>query len=117
MEPTKELLERIAEKLKALADPMRLRLLHTLQDGELRVTDLLAVVGTTQANVSKHLAVLRQAGLVATRRDGMSIFYRVHDPMVFAICHTVCDGLERQLEAEQKTFDDARRSTRVAGTR
>jgi DNA-binding transcriptional ArsR family regulator len=109
VKPTEELLERIAETLKALADPTRLRLLHTLEDGELRVTDLLAVVGTTQANVSKHLAVLRQAGLVATRRDGMNVLYRVHDPMVFAICRTICDGLERQLEAEQRTFDEARR--------
>ena len=77
--PSRELLERIADRLKALADPTRLRILHALEDRELNVSDLLAVVGGSQANVSKHLARMRLAGLVKARREGTNVYYRVAD--------------------------------------
>lgn len=104
MEPTRELLERIADRLKALADPTRLQILHALENGERNVSDLLAEVGGSQANVSKHLARMRQAGIVRARRDGTSVFYRVIDPTAFAVCHTVCDALELQAESERSLF-------------
>src|SRR4030042_5733017 len=62
-EGSEQLLGRIADRLKAMADPMRLRILHLLQDGERCVNDILGKVGGSQANVSKHLSVLRRAGL------------------------------------------------------
>jgi len=98
---SKQLLERIADRLKAMADPTRLRILHVLQGGELCVTDILADVGGSQANVSKHLSVLRRAGLVEYRREGINVYYHIEDPAVFAICRTVCDSLERQVNAEK----------------
>lgn len=103
MRPASEqLLQRIADRLKAMADPMRLRILHCLQEGERCVNDILADVGGSQANVSKHLSVLRRVGLVDCRREGVNVFYRITDPTVFAICSTVCDSLEKQVDAEKK---------------
>lgn len=92
------LLLRIADRLKALADPTRLKLLHELEEGEVCVGDLAERVGTSQANVSKHLAVLRKAGLVGCRRDGMNVCYRVSDDSVFDVCRLVCDALTVQAD-------------------
>lgn len=93
---SEELLGRIAERLKALADPMRLAILHSLESGERCVGEIVERVKTSQANVSKHLSVLRHAGLVRARRSGMNVYYVIGDPVVFAICRLVCDSLERQ---------------------
>jgi DNA-binding transcriptional ArsR family regulator len=90
-------LEHVAQRLKAMSSPLRLRILHAIEDRELTVNEILAVVRTTQANVSKHLTVLRHAGLVRSRRDGVSVYYSVSDPIVLGICHTVCDSILRQL--------------------
>ena len=103
-----QLLERISDRLKAMADPMRLRILHVLQGGERCVNDILAQVGGSQANVSKHLSVLRRAGLVACHRDGVNVYYRIEDPAVFAICRTVCDSLERQVNLEKEEIEQGR---------
>jgi DNA-binding transcriptional ArsR family regulator len=95
------LLERIAERLKAMADPMRLRILHLLQGGERCVNDILHEVGGSQANVSKHLARMRQSGLLEARREGTNVFYHVADPTAFAVCRTVCDALETRAVTER----------------
>jgi DNA-binding transcriptional ArsR family regulator len=105
---SEQLLERIADRLKAMADPTRLRILHVLQTGERCVTDILSHVGGSQANVSKHLSVLRRAGLVEFRRDGVNVYYHIEDPTVFAICSTVCDSLERQVNAEKAEIEQGR---------
>jgi len=113
--PSDELLNRVADRLKALADPTRLRILNALQRGERNVSDLLGEVGGSQANVSKHLARMRHAGLVEARRDGTSVFYRVSDPTAFAICRTVCDGLEERAKSERTLLRSAR--SRIGGRR
>ena len=112
---SEQLFEKIAQHLKAMADPTRLRILHLLHDGELCVNDVLKVVGGSQANVSKHLAVLRRAGLVECRRDGVNAYYRIHDPSVFVICRGVCDSLERQLNADRKFLKRGRAAVLVGG--
>ena len=103
-----ELLQRIAEVLKAMADPTRLKILHSLHYGERCVSDILDVVGGSQANVSKHLSVLRRAGLVDCRREGLNVFYRIADEGVFAICRNVCDSLELRVDREQRTIIQGR---------
>lgn len=108
-EATPALLERIADRLKALADPTRLAILHALEARERNVTDLLGEVGGSQANLSKHLARMRTAGLLAARRDGTSVFYRVVDPTAFAICRTVCDALESRIALEKAVIRSGRR--------
>jgi DNA-binding transcriptional ArsR family regulator len=99
---------RIAARLKAMASPARLKILHALQRGELAVHEVLAQVGGSQANVSKHLNVLRAAGLVTSRRDGMSVSYAISDAAVFAICRTVCDSLLNRATAEVEVIEEAR---------
>ena len=74
--------QRYAAVGRALADPKRLCVLESLAAGELSVSDLSGRVNCQVPNMSQHLAVLRSAGLVATRRDGSTIFYRLADPQV-----------------------------------
>jgi DNA-binding transcriptional ArsR family regulator len=100
--PKEQLMDGIASFLKALADPTRLRILHALQGGERCVNELLAELPCTQANVSKHLALLRAAGIVEFRRQGVQIYYRIADPAVFAICGVVCGALERSLDGRRE---------------
>ena len=107
-----ELLQRIAEVLKAMADPTRLKILHSLQQGERCVSDILEVVGGSQANVSKHLSVLKRAGLVESRRDGLNVFYEISDEGVFTICRNVCDSLEIRIDREHKTIIEGRQGIR-----
>jgi len=113
--PTDELLGRVADRLKALADPTRLRILHALERGERTVSDLLGEIGGSQANVSKHLARMRLAGLVEARREGVNVFYHVIDPTAFAVCRTVCDGLEARAKSERTLLRSAR--NRIGGRR
>ncbi len=103
-----ELLTRIAEVLKAMADPTRLKILHSLHNGERCVSDILSVVGGSQANVSKHLSVLKRAGLVDSRRDGLNVFYRIIDEGVFTICRNVCDSIELRVDREHRTIIEGR---------
>lgn len=83
--------ERIAEYFKVLGEPLRLRLLAALYDGEKNVCELMAATGANQANVSKHLRVMLDAGVLARRKAGTSAYYRINEPMVFALCDAVCD--------------------------
>ncbi len=100
--PARErLLGEIAAWLKAMADPTRLRILHALQAGERCVTELLADLACSQANVSKHLSVLKAAGLVDCRRDGVNVYYRIVDPTVFTICEAVCNSIQRDLDVRR----------------
>lgn len=92
-----ELLQRVAERLKSMGNPLRLRILHLLEERELTVSEILDQVQTTQANVSKHLTSLRAAGLVTSRRNGVNVYYGIADPIVFVICRTMCDAILRKV--------------------
>lgn len=105
---SEQLLERIARRLKAMANPFRLRILHTLEHGELSVNQILEQVGGSQGNVSKHLSVLRGSELVTQRRDGTNIFYSIADEAVFEVCRTVCDSLQSRALAEVEVIGRAR---------
>jgi len=109
-EDTDALFTRIAERLKALSDATRLKILHALEAGERSVSEILAIVGGSQANVSKHLARMRLTGIVTSRREGTSVYYRVIDPTAFAICRTVCDSLEQRADDERRTLRAGRKA-------
>jgi ArsR family transcriptional regulator, virulence genes transcriptional regulator len=81
-----------AELCKVLTDPKRLMLLDALRGSEQTVGDLAAMLGVTLANASQHLAVLRNAGLVDTRRIGTSVVYRLAEPAIVEAC-TIVDGI------------------------
>ncbi|MFT3788577.1 MAG: metalloregulator ArsR/SmtB family transcription factor [Tepidisphaeraceae bacterium] len=91
------LLPLIVERLAALADESRLRLLLTLKAGPANVGSLAATLGLGQASVSKHLAILRQAGIVEVRRVGTQSIYSVRDAGVFDLCGLLCDGVTKHL--------------------
>lgn len=83
----------MATRLRVLGEPLRLRLVHQLLLGEFNVTALSVQLGTTQPNVSKHLKVLQQNGIVTRRTHKSSAFYGIADKSVVALCDTVKTGL------------------------
>jgi len=91
------LVVRIAERFRILGEPMRIRLLDRLRDGEASVHELTVALGATQQNVSKHLGLLHAAGVVSRRREGTRVLYTIADESVFDLCETVCGGLRRQV--------------------
>lgn len=107
-EVTDQLLEKVAGRFRAMSNPVRLRILHALEDGELSVSEILDRVGGSQANVSKHLGVLRGVGLVAPRREGPSVYYRISDSAVFTICEAVCESLHKRASTEVATIEQGR---------
>ena len=94
-----ELIELIARRFRVLGDPSRIRILGLLSRGEASVQQLTEMLGTTQQNVSKHLGVLLQAGLVDRRKRGNFVYYSVADESVFALCELVCGSLAEQVES------------------
>lgn len=100
-----EALALIATRFRALSEPVRLRLLNTLMQGERTVGQLVEAAGTGQANVSKHLSILKDAGMVATRREGLSTWCRISDPTVFELCEIMCGRLREDAAARARAFD------------
>jgi DNA-binding transcriptional ArsR family regulator len=92
-----DLAELVAHRFRVIGEPMRIKLLDQLREGERSVGDLVQVLGATQQNVSKHLGVLHQAGIVSRRKAGNRVIYAIADDSVFALCETVCGGLARQV--------------------
>ena len=91
------LYERQARLCQVLTEPKRLKLLHALRDGERSVGDLAQATGVSYTNVSQHLSSMRDVGLVATRRDGTTIFYRLAYPQIMEACDLIQDILRAQL--------------------
>jgi len=91
-------LEIIAQRFKILSEPTRLRLLQLLMSGEKSVNELVSATNTTQANVSKHLGIMADGGLIARRKVGVSTLYRIADPTLVTICDIVCRSLQERGE-------------------
>ncbi len=92
-----ELADLIARRFRAIGEPMRVRILDRLRDGEANVNELADDLGASQQNISKHLAVLAGAGILARRKDGNRVYYRIADEGVFELCDQVCGSLHIQL--------------------
>lgn len=95
-----EILELIADRFRVLAEPARLRILNTLMQGERTVSELVEDTGLNQANVSKHLGLLRSTGFVERRKEGLYAFYDIADPSVEVLCDVMCGRLEAQAEEQ-----------------
>lgn len=95
-------LDYVAKYFKALAEPMRLKVLNALQDGEKNVGQLTEISGSTQANVSKHLALLAQYDLVKREARGTSVYYSISDPSVYELCELVCGQIGKRMSLEQE---------------
>ncbi len=101
---TPEAMNLVAARFKVLSDPMRLRILNALQDGEQSVTAVTEAVAASQPNVSKHLKTLQDAGLIARRQEGNTVYYRVADETVFQLCEVVCNSIQQHLTAQAGIF-------------
>jgi DNA-binding transcriptional ArsR family regulator len=99
---TDEALALIAGRFKALSEPLRLKLIIALEQGEKTVTELVNATSATQTNVSRHLQTLAKAGVVCRRKDGRSVIYCICDPNIFALCKHVCGSLQKHYEAQAK---------------
>lgn len=101
---SEEAIEQIARRFAVLAEPMRLKLIHALFDGEKTVSALVEISGGTQANVSRHLQHLGGAGVLARRKEGLQVFYSIADQSIYALCELVCGSLEKEHAKRAKAF-------------
>jgi DNA-binding transcriptional ArsR family regulator len=99
-----EVVQQLAEYFSVLGEPMRLRILNLLRDGEKCVQDLVEATETSQANVSKHLKVMVQAGILTRRSEGTQAYYSVEDDLIFELCNLVCDRLAWRIEQQARNF-------------
>jgi DNA-binding transcriptional ArsR family regulator len=91
------LIELVAQRFRVLGEPMRIKLLDRLRDGDATVGELQESLGASQQNVSKHLGILHSAGMVARTKEGTYARYSISDPSVFELCDQVCGGIRRQV--------------------
>ena len=92
-----ELVELIARRFRAIGEPLRIRLLDSLREREATVNELADAVDASQQNVSKHLAVLAEAGILGRRKEGNHVYYRIADEGVLDLCEEVCGSVQHQL--------------------
>jgi DNA-binding transcriptional ArsR family regulator len=92
-----EAVELVAARFRVLGEPVRIRILQTLQEGEKNVTELVAAVGSTQPNVSKHLKLLQDAGIVGRRQSGNNVYCYIADDSVMDLCDAVCGSVRQHL--------------------
>ena len=97
-------LELIASRFRVLGEPMRLKLLIALEAGERNVGQLVDATGATQANVSRHLQTLAEAGILGRRKEGLNVIYFVADPSIFRLCDQVCGSLQKRLDQQARAF-------------
>lgn len=90
------IIELVARRFQVLGEPCRLRILRALQRGSMTVSQIVRALDGNQPNISKHLQILFDAGLVSRKRSGNSIFYSIADPVVFKLCDLVCRSAARR---------------------
>lgn len=97
-----KMLELVARRFQILGEPCRLRILQALEDRPMTVNQIVDALQGNQPNISKHLQVLFDAGLVGRERSGNSVLYSIADPAVFKLCELVCRSTVRQASDVQK---------------
>ena len=101
---TPELLELVAERFKALAEPARLEILNVLRDEEMTVTELADATELGQANLSKHLQLLHALGFVKRRKDGLFVYYALANDDVFKLCDIMCGRLGAEASKRRRAL-------------
>jgi DNA-binding transcriptional ArsR family regulator len=107
--------ELAAELFGVLATPMRLRILSALCDQEKSVSQLLSEIETTQPNLSQHLNVLYRTGVLAKRKEGTQVIYRVQSEQAVSLCRTVCTQIAIEMDEPGSVPAAQRLSPRLAG--
>ncbi len=109
MEDQSAVFEAVARYFSLLGEPTRLRILHSICQEEKCVSDIITHTGATQTNVSRHLGVMYQAGMLSRRRDGNQIYYSVADAVFIELCRAVCQQMSTRhanISATKESFDD-----------
>ncbi|HEY6972203.1 MAG TPA: metalloregulator ArsR/SmtB family transcription factor [Candidatus Angelobacter sp.] len=109
--------ERVARRFRALSEPMRLRILQALESGEKPVNDIVALLESSQPNISRHLKALCQEGLLERRRKGLKVCYSIADPMVFRLCDLICRSVTEQTRSQLAELDAISGNSRRTGHR
>jgi DNA-binding transcriptional ArsR family regulator len=99
-----EMIELVAERFRALAEPARLNIMQELRDGEQTVGDLVEATGLGTANVSKHLQLLNAAGFVTRRKEGLYVYYGLAGQDVFRLCDIMCGRLAAEAKKRGKVL-------------
>lgn len=107
-----KMLDLVARRFRTLGEPYRLRILQVLEAGERSVGELVTELEGNQPNVSKHLQLLTDAGLVDRRREGTTILYAISDPIVFKLCALVCTSEAEKIRREFESLAGRRAMAR-----
>lgn len=99
---TNEIIEMVASQFRVLSEPLRLQILQNLQSGELSVNQIVEATKASQPNISKHLRVMQQAGILLRRQEKNTVYYAVADDSIFTMCEIVCGSLKKQIEGRSK---------------
>lgn len=94
----------IAHRFRILSEPFRLRLLNLVREVEMTVTELTAQLQTSQPNVSKHLKILADSGILRREQRGNAVYYSIADQSIFTVCEVVCDSLGERLKEQANLF-------------
>lgn len=98
----------MADFFKVLSEVSRLQIVCCLKTGAKNVTQIIEATGLGQANVSKHLKMLAQAGIVTRRQQGVNVYYQIANPFLFELCELVCDSLSVQINQQNQQFEKLR---------
>ncbi len=102
-----DVLSSVADYFKVLSEPSRLQILNCLHRGPMNVMDLTEATGFSQANLSKHLKIMTQAGILTRQAKGVSAYYEITDPNVFELCRVVRDSIADRLRLQVRSFDSS----------
>lgn len=105
MDQESRLLEMQARLCQTLGSPKRLQILYALKDGEMTAGELARAVDTTTPNLSQHLALMREQGLVEARKEGLNMYYRLAMPEILGACEAVRNVLLKRLQGYQELLD------------
>jgi len=101
----KELFKLQADVCKTMANPVRMEIIYALKEGEKTVSELVGITGLNKSNVSQHLAILKSAEVVGTRREGQNIFYSIANEKILEACRLMREVLMEQISKKQKLMD------------
>lgn len=98
----------MADFFKVLSEVSRLQIVCCLKSGAKNVTQIIEATGLGQANVSKHLKLLAQAGIVTRTQQGVSVYYEIANPLLFEVCDLVCESLVAQMQQQNQQLEQLR---------
>ena len=98
MDQLSEAFNAVAAYFSVLSEPMRLRIMHSICESEKTVSQIVAEIGATQTNVSRHLGMMHRSGVLARRKQGNRVFYRAADMTMVELCRGVCESISRRVD-------------------